>query len=59
MPPVGRLRIMPWSEYAIVEVEKGVIDVQLLRVPVDLDAVHTAILASDMDHPEQWLKFWE
>jgi predicted phosphodiesterase len=59
MPPVGRLRIMPWAEYAIIEVEKGVIDVQLLRVPVDLDAVHAAILASDMDHPEQWLKFWE
>lgn len=59
MPPVGRLRILPWAEYAIIEVEKGVINVDLLRVPVDLATIQAAIMASDMDHPEQWLKFWE
>jgi putative phosphoesterase len=59
MPPVGRLRILPWSEYAIIEVVNGVINVELLRVPVDLDAIYAAILASDMENPKQWLEFWK
>jgi putative phosphoesterase len=59
MPPVVRLRIMPWAEYGIVEYREGVLDVDLRRIPVDLAAVHAAILASDMVNPAQWLDYWE
>jgi hypothetical protein len=59
MPPVGRLRILPWAEYGIVEWKAGLLTVDLRRVPVDLTAVHSAILASDMANPAQWLEYWE
>lgn len=59
MPPVGRLRILPWAEYGIVEWKAGLLTVDLRRVPVDLTAVHRAILASDMANPAQWLEYWE
>ncbi len=59
MPPVGRLRILSWAEYCIVEWRDGVLNVDLRRIPIDLEAVHTAILASDMADPAQWLDYWE
>jgi predicted phosphodiesterase len=59
MPPVGRLRILPWCEYCIVEWQAGVLQADMRRIPVDLDAVHAAILASDMANPGQWLEYWE
>lgn len=58
MPPVGQLKILPWAEYAIVEWQAGVINVELLRVPVDMAAVKGMVLSSDMPDPEQWLPFW-
>ena len=59
MPPVGRLRILPWCEYCIVEWKDGLLRVDMRRVPVDLEAVHAAIMASDMANPGQWLAYWE
>jgi putative phosphoesterase len=59
MPPVGRLRILPWAAYGIIECLDGVLHVDLRRIPVDLTAVHAAILASDMANPRQWLEYWE
>jgi putative phosphoesterase len=59
MPPVGRLKILPWVEYGIVEWKAGQLNVELLRLPVDLAAVQGAIMASDMEEPEQWLAYWD
>jgi hypothetical protein len=59
MPPDGRLRILPWIEYAIVDWRAGALNVELQRVPVDMKAMHGAILASDMPNAADWLVFWD
>ena len=48
-PTLGeRPCILPWAEYAIVSQVKGVLDIDLRRVPVDGVAVRQAVLASDL-----------
>lgn len=59
MPPAGRLRILPWIEYAIVDWRAGILNVEMQRVPVDMKAMHGAILASDMPNAADWLVFWD
>lgn len=52
-------RILPWAEYAIVHWVDGVLGVELRRVPVDLDAVKQATLASDMPYAASWADEWD
>jgi predicted phosphodiesterase len=48
LPFEGRPCILPWAEYAIVSLVNGVLSAELRRIPIDLDAVKQATLASDM-----------
>jgi predicted phosphodiesterase len=59
MPFEGEPRYMPWAEYALVSYVSGVLDVNLRRVPIDLDAVRRAALYSDMPDAQSWARTWQ
>jgi hypothetical protein len=44
----------PWAEYAIINTESRVLNVELCRIPFDVEAHIESILASGMPHAE-WL----
>lgn len=48
----------PWAEYAVVSSHKGNLDIDLRRVPLDLNAVIQAALNTDMPHAEWWAANW-
>jgi len=48
----------PWAEYAVLTCDRGRVDVDLRRVPVDLTAIRRALLASGMPHAEWWAAEW-
>ena len=52
-------RLLPWAEYTIVNWVGGVLGVELRRVPIDLDAVKQATLASDMPFAVSWAEGWD
>jgi predicted phosphodiesterase len=58
MPFVGTPRFLPCAEYAIVSWEDGALSVDLRRIPIDLDAVKQALLASDMPGSDDWVDWW-
>ena len=53
--PRGRVRNPAWAEYAVLQVDEGVVEVSLRRVPFDLDELRSTVLASGMPHAEAWL----
>ena len=56
--PGGGGRNPPWAEYAVVSHEAGRLSVDLRRVPVDLEAIRQALLASGMPHAAWWAADW-
>jgi diadenosine tetraphosphatase ApaH/serine/threonine PP2A family protein phosphatase len=48
MPVQDTTRILPWAEYTIVSCEKRVLGIEPRRVPIDVEAVVQAVLASGM-----------
>ncbi len=48
-----------WAEYAIVSSEGKASSVEMRRVPVDVEAVRGAALASGMPHAEWWSSDWK
>lgn len=48
----------PWAEYAIIDTFNGVLNVELLRVPFDVQTFHQIILASGMPHAEWFAHKW-
>lgn len=55
----GDAHIPPWAEYALVAWdEKGGVEIQLLRVPVDSRSIRNAIAQSGMPHAEFWAAEW-
>ncbi len=48
IPPVG----LPFSDYTIVDIANGKVSVEQVRIPLDLDALKTAVANSDMPHGE-------
>ena len=54
----GKLRIPPWSEYAIVGYERNILDIVFKRVPINFDDVVRSILDSNMPHKETFLETW-
>jgi len=48
-------RLAPWGEYAVVTWDAGSLGIECRRVPIDLDAVRTAALASGMPYAQWWL----
>ena len=51
-------RIPPWTEYALVGWADGRLDVEFLRVPIDVNALVRAALNSGMPHAEWWVENW-
>jgi predicted phosphodiesterase len=56
--PVGS-RHPPWAEYALLTVEGPGLAIELIRVPVDVQAVRRAALDSGMPHAESWADDWD
>lgn len=51
-------RYLPWAEYAIVTVRRGVIDIDLRRLPVDLEAVRDTARRNSFPDAQEWIKNW-
>lgn len=51
-------RYLPWAEYAIVQVVDGIINIDLRRIPVDLEAVRQSATNSNFPDAEDWIKNW-
>lgn len=58
MPFKDTPRVLPWAEYAIVNWLQGVLTVEFRRVPISMDAIRQAALASSMPEAAEWLKNW-
>ena len=56
MAPV--MRINPWAEYGILEVEDGRMSVDLRRTQFDVEALLDSIRRSGMPHAEWWASLW-
>ncbi len=48
-----------WAEYALLTWDGPDVNIDLRRVPYDLEALRAAVHASGMPHAEWWLKDWE
>ena len=56
--PDGRRLNPAWAEYALVTAENGRLNINLCRVPYNLEALHTAVTQSEMPHPDAYLADW-
>jgi predicted phosphodiesterase len=54
----GRIRYLPWAEYALVSWEAGCLRVELRRVPFDVEAIKQIALRSTMPHARWWADAW-
>ena len=55
-PPPDKLpTLSPWAEYAIVEYQNGAVTAHFHRLPMNADAVHEAVRASQMPDGDWWL----
>ena len=52
------MRINPWAEYGIVELEDGRLSVDLRRTSFDVDALLALVRESGMPHAEWWASLW-
>jgi putative phosphoesterase len=52
------IRVAHWAEYGIVEVNDGRLDVDLRRVPFDVDALLERFRGSGMPHAQWWIDSW-
>ncbi len=58
VPFEGLPRYLPWAEYAIIDWRDGILGIELRRVPISLDEVRRATLASGMPRAADWLDLW-
>lgn len=58
MPFTGEPRLLPWAEYAILNWSNGIVNIELRRVPVDLESVKKAALSSSMPRAADWVDNW-
>lgn len=55
----GQAHNPPWAEYAVVEWgERGGVEIQLLRVAVESQAIYEVILSSGMPYADFWASEW-
>jgi diadenosine tetraphosphatase ApaH/serine/threonine PP2A family protein phosphatase len=52
------IRVAPWAEYAVVDAADGRLQVEMCRVPVDVDALLRFCLDSGMPHARWWVDSW-
>jgi diadenosine tetraphosphatase ApaH/serine/threonine PP2A family protein phosphatase len=57
-PGSPEVRIPPWTEYALVGWADDRLDIELRRVPIDVNALVRAALNSGMPHAEWWVENW-
>ncbi len=57
--PAPVMRINPWAEYGILEVENGRLSVELRRTGFDVDALLELIRKSGMPHAKWWASLWD
>ncbi len=55
-PPNYNPTLSPWVEFAIVTCQNGAITVNLHRLPLDIEALYTAVRASNMPNGDWWLE---
>lgn len=58
MPFSGKPRILPWAEYGILNWAKGIVNIELRRIPVNVNAIHKAAFASGMPRAADWVNNW-
>ncbi|MCA9958670.1 MAG: metallophosphoesterase family protein [Anaerolineales bacterium] len=51
--------VLPWAEYAIIGWHEGALNVDLRRVPINLDAVKAAAMDSDLPAKHTWINNWQ
>lgn len=56
--PRESVRLAPWSEYAIITYHAGQLGVELLRVPLDIDAVKRSAFLTDWPDAKGWAENW-
>ena len=54
----GVPRILPWAEYAVLNLERGHVEVDLLRVDYDVEEYFSRVRASSLPDPEGWIAAW-
>jgi predicted phosphodiesterase len=57
--PAPVMRINPWAEYGILEVEDGRMSVDLRRTGFDVDTLLELISKSGMPHAKWWASLWD
>jgi len=58
MRPAPVMRICPWAEYAVVEIEDGRLSVDVRRTPFDIAQFLTVMRESGMPHGDWWIGLW-
>lgn len=56
--PFEEIRNAAWAEYAILDSKDGSLNIEMYRIPFDLQAVIQAVLSSGMPHAEWWISEW-
>lgn len=56
--PFEEIRNAAWAEYAILSTEEGALNIEMHRIPFDLQALIQAALSSGMPHAEWWISEW-
>jgi predicted phosphodiesterase len=52
------IRVAPWAEYGVIEAGDGRLEVELHRVPIDVDALLEFCRRSGMPHAKWWVDSW-
>ncbi len=52
------IRVAPWGEYGIVDGSSGRLDIELRRVPYDVEALLRFCRESGMPHAQWWVDSW-
>jgi putative phosphoesterase len=53
-----QIRVAHWAEYGVIDVVGDATEIELRRVPFDLDALLKLLAASDMPHRRWWIDSW-
>jgi predicted phosphodiesterase len=56
--PFEEIRNAAWAEYAILSTEEGALNIEMHRIPFDLQTLIQAALSSGMPHAEWWISEW-
>lgn len=56
--PFAEPKILPWAEYAVVQVEHGTLSIDLRRIPVDVGEVLKQFELCDMPNANHWVELW-